>query len=54
MGSVLYRMWRIVFFPFAVLCVIIVVGLKGLVTFVSLGVIIFALQHVSLGPSHRP
>lgn len=46
--SILYRMWRIVFFPIAILCVIIVLGLKGLISFIALGIIIVAAQFISL------
>lgn len=54
MGSVLYRMWRVAFFPVAMLCLLIVAGIKGVVTFFCFGLIVYALQLISTGPTHRP
>lgn len=54
MNSVLYRIWRIIFFPIAMLCLLIVGGIKGVVTFFCFGLIVFALRYIPLGASHRP
>ena len=47
-GYLAHKIWRIVFFPIAMLALLIVGGLKGLVTFVSFALIVIALRFVTL------
>lgn len=49
--SVLYRLWRIMFFPIAMLCLFIVGGARGVVTWVSFGLIVLALRYIPIGRS---
>lgn len=47
-GYVAHKIWRIVFFPIAILALLIMGGLKGLVTFVSFALIVVALRMVPI------
>ncbi|MDE2165921.1 MAG: hypothetical protein KGJ66_06250 [Alphaproteobacteria bacterium] len=49
--SILYRFWRIVFFPIVMLCLFIAGGAKALVTWCAFWLIVYGLRNVSLGPS---
>jgi len=46
LDSVLYRIWRIGFFPFAMLGLFIVVGFQGAMSIFGVGLILYALGHV--------
>lgn len=47
-GYLAYKIWRVIFFPIAMLALLIMGGLKGLVTFVSFALIIIALRMVPI------
>jgi hypothetical protein len=44
----LHLSWRVLFFPFAMLSLLAVAGLHGLVTFITFGIILYALRCVQL------
>lgn len=45
-GYLAHKIWRIIFFPTAMLALLIVGGLKGLLTLVSFALIVIALRMV--------
>jgi hypothetical protein len=45
---IFYRIWRIGFFPFAVLGLFIVAGFQGALSIFGCGLILFALKYVRL------
>jgi len=51
--SVVYRIWRITFFPVTILALFIVVGMKGVISIACFGLIVFALRYVPLGGSRQ-
>jgi len=46
LDNVLYRIWRIGFFPFAMLGLFIVVGFQGALSIFGVGLVLFALKQV--------
>jgi hypothetical protein len=46
LDSVLYRIWRIAFFPFAMLALFYVAGFRGAMSIFGVGLILFALKQV--------
>jgi hypothetical protein len=47
-GYLAHKLWRIIFFPIAMLALLIMGGLKGLVIFASFALIVVALRLVPL------
>lgn len=47
-GYLAHKLWRIIFFPIAMLALLIVVGVKGLVTFAAFALIVVALRYVKI------
>lgn len=47
-GYLAHKVWRIVFFPIAMLALLVVAGLKGLVTFATFAFIMIALRLVTI------
>jgi len=45
-GYVAHKLWRIIFFPIAMLALLIMGGMKGLVTFAAFALIVTALRMV--------
>lgn len=45
-GYLAHKIWRIIFFPIAMLALLIMGGLKGLVTFAAFALIVIALRMV--------
>lgn len=50
-GYLTHKLWRIIFFPIAMLALLIVAGVKGLVTFAAFALIVIALRLIAL-PNH--
>jgi len=48
LDNVLYRIWRIGFFPFAMVGLFIVAGFRGTISIFCCGLIVFALRYVRL------
>ncbi len=46
LDSILYRIWRIGFFPFAMLGLFVVAGFHGAMSIFGVGLILFALRYV--------
>ena len=44
--SILYGMWRILFFPIAPLALFVAAGIKGALAIICFGFIVFALRYI--------
>jgi hypothetical protein len=50
-GYLAHKLWRIIFFPIAMLALLMMGGVRGLVTFAAFALIVVALRLITL-PSH--